>query len=65
MFHTLTNTYREVESEDKPRTKLSNKKDDCILPILIFHLYVATFQLDMHMEYKFQLIKYYSSRGFC
>ena len=33
------------------RTKRCDKRDDFDFPVWIFHLYVATFQHHMHMEY--------------
>ena len=41
----------EIDSEDRLRRKPYDKTDDFNLPIIIFPLYVATFQQYLHMEY--------------
>ena len=50
----------EIDREDRLRTNLYDKGMISILPLWIFHLYVATFQQHLHMEYIFLLlIRYY------
>jgi hypothetical protein len=44
-------THLEIDSEDRLRRKPYDKTDDFNLPIIIFPLYVATFQQYLHMEY--------------
>ena len=41
----------EIDSEGQLRTKLYDKRDDFNFPIVNFHLYVATFQQHLYMEY--------------
>ena len=41
----------EIDSEGLLRTKLYDERDDSNFSIVNFHLYVATFQQHLHMEY--------------
>ena len=41
----------EINSEGRLRTKLYDKKMTSIFQLEPFHLYVATFQQHLHMEY--------------
>ena len=41
----------EVDSEGRLRTTLYDRRDDSNFPLWTFHLYVATFQQHLHMEY--------------
>ena len=40
-----------IDSDGRLRTKLYDKRDDFHFPIVTFHLYEATFQQHLHMEY--------------
>jgi hypothetical protein len=40
-----------IDSEERLRTKLYDNRQYFILPFVTFHLYVATFQQHLHMEY--------------
>jgi hypothetical protein len=40
-----------IDSEWRLRTKLYDKRDDFNFPIFTFHLYVATFQQHLYMDY--------------
>ena len=41
----------EIDSEGRLRTKFKTKEMISIFPLWTFHLYVATFQQHLHMEY--------------
>jgi hypothetical protein len=41
----------EIDSEGRLRTKLYDKRNDFNFPLKTFHLYEATFQKHLHMEY--------------
>ena len=41
----------EIDIEGRLRTKHYDKRDESNFPIVNFHLYVATFELHLHMEY--------------
>jgi hypothetical protein len=43
--------HNEIDSEGRLLTKVYDKRDDFNIPIVNFHLYVATFQQHWHMEY--------------
>ena len=53
MSASYLNIQLEIDSYSRLRTKLYDKKELLsISPLRTFHLYVATFQQHMHMEYK-------------
>jgi hypothetical protein len=43
-------SYLDPRNEHRLRTKLYDKRVDFNIPIVTFHLYVATFQHYLHME---------------
>jgi hypothetical protein len=43
----------EIDSEERLRTKLYDKRDNFNFPIVNFHLYVAPFQQHMQLEYTY------------
>ena len=51
MYTSYLNLHLKIDSEDRLRTKLYDKRDYLNFPT--FHLYVATFQQHLHMEYTF------------
>jgi hypothetical protein len=53
----------EIDSESRLRTNLYDKSDDFNFPMKMFHLYEATFQKHLHMEYISQMIRYSRAYG--
>ena len=43
----------EIDSEGRLKTKFFDNRDNFIFPLLTYHLYVATFQQHLYMEYMY------------
>ena len=50
-FASYLDLHLEIDSEGLLRTKLYDTRNDFNFPIVNFHLYVATFQQHLYMEY--------------